>query len=256
MQPKQTTPIVDTETYIELDLPSKGLVYPTENFLSSGKIKLRYMKGKDENIFANPAYIKQGNVMEMLLKQLCAEPTFEPLDLIMTDKIYLLIAIRIMSLGAEFEVNNFSCSSCGTIHPKTNVDLSNIDDTEQIEFPLVNNVNEYEIQLPHSKDKIKLKILDGHGQMDLIAKLKRTNNSKLFSLLTSSLIVEHPVSKRYVYGEILDYVENLSPKDTQFIRKKIVEISGITEPSIKHLCSTCGAENKISVGLDESFFFQ
>ena len=38
----------------EIDLPSKGLLYPKDNPLSSGKIEMKYMTAKEEDILTNP----------------------------------------------------------------------------------------------------------------------------------------------------------------------------------------------------------
>ena len=39
----------------EVELPSKGLVYPKENPLSSGKVEIKYMTDKEEDILSNPS---------------------------------------------------------------------------------------------------------------------------------------------------------------------------------------------------------
>ena len=36
-----------------VELPSKGLVYPKENPLSSGKVEMKYMTAKEEDILTN-----------------------------------------------------------------------------------------------------------------------------------------------------------------------------------------------------------
>ena len=40
-----------------VELPSKGLVYDKENPLSSGKIEMKYMTAKEEDILTNQSYI-------------------------------------------------------------------------------------------------------------------------------------------------------------------------------------------------------
>ncbi len=37
----------------EVELPSKGLIYPKDNPLSSGKIEMKYMTVKEEDILSN-----------------------------------------------------------------------------------------------------------------------------------------------------------------------------------------------------------
>ena len=54
-----------TET---VELPSKGLLYPTENPLSSGKIEMKYMTAKEEDILSNQNYIRQGVVFDKLFQ--------------------------------------------------------------------------------------------------------------------------------------------------------------------------------------------
>ena len=49
-----------TET---IELPSKGLLYPKDNPLSSGKIEMKYMTAKEEDILTNQNYIKKGVVL-------------------------------------------------------------------------------------------------------------------------------------------------------------------------------------------------
>ena len=53
-----------------IDLPSKGLVYPPDNPLSKGKVEMKYMTAKEEDILTNQSYIKNGTVIDKLLKSL------------------------------------------------------------------------------------------------------------------------------------------------------------------------------------------
>jgi hypothetical protein len=45
-----------TET---IELPSKGLLYPSDNPLSSGTIEMKYMTAKEEDILTNQSYISE-----------------------------------------------------------------------------------------------------------------------------------------------------------------------------------------------------
>ena len=53
-----------------VDLPSKGLLYPSDNPLASGKIEMKYMTAKEEDILTNQNYIRQGVVVDKLLESL------------------------------------------------------------------------------------------------------------------------------------------------------------------------------------------
>jgi hypothetical protein len=45
-----------------IKLPSKGLVYPIDNPLSSGEVEIKYMTAKEEDILTNTNYIDKGIV--------------------------------------------------------------------------------------------------------------------------------------------------------------------------------------------------
>ena len=66
----------------EVELPSKGLIYPKENPLSSGKIEIKYMTAKEEDILTNQNYIKQGTVIDKLLKSLIVDKKINYDDLL------------------------------------------------------------------------------------------------------------------------------------------------------------------------------
>ena len=52
----------------EVELPSKGLIYPKDHPLSSGKVEIKYMTAKEEDILTNQAYIEKGTVLDKLLE--------------------------------------------------------------------------------------------------------------------------------------------------------------------------------------------
>ena len=53
-----------------IELPSNGLVYPKDNPLSSGKIELKYMTAREEDILTTQSYIKDGSVLDRLFQSL------------------------------------------------------------------------------------------------------------------------------------------------------------------------------------------
>jgi hypothetical protein len=48
----------------EIDLPSRGLLYPADSPLASGKVEMKYMTAKEEDILTNPNYIANGTVID------------------------------------------------------------------------------------------------------------------------------------------------------------------------------------------------
>ena len=92
---------IQTET---IELPSKGLIYPEDNPLSSGKVEIKYMTAKEEDILSNQTYIQNGTVLEKLLESVIVSK-INLKDLIIGDNNAVLIATRILGYGADYTVN-------------------------------------------------------------------------------------------------------------------------------------------------------
>ena len=57
-----------------VELPSKGLLYPEDNPLSSGKVEIKYMTAREEDILTNTSYITDGTVLDnIILKTICGQ---------------------------------------------------------------------------------------------------------------------------------------------------------------------------------------
>ena len=133
-----------------VDLPSKGLVYPKSNPLSSGKVEMKYMTAKEEDILTNQSYIERGTVMDKLLESLIINKEVNYEDIIVGDKNALLVAARILGYGGEYTFEYRG--------EQETVDLSELDNKPFDESLLVEpNKNEFEFELPRTKQKITYK---------------------------------------------------------------------------------------------------
>jgi len=90
-----------TET---IELPSKGLIYPSDNPLSSGTVEIKYMTAKEEDILTNQNYIANGSVLDKLLKSLIVSD-INYNDLLIGDKNAIMVSARILGYGAEYRFN-------------------------------------------------------------------------------------------------------------------------------------------------------
>jgi hypothetical protein len=57
-----------------ISLPSQGKVYPETNPLSSGKIEMKYMTAREEDILTSQNLIRQGIVLEKLMQSMIVSP--------------------------------------------------------------------------------------------------------------------------------------------------------------------------------------
>ena len=85
-----------------IDLPSGGKVYPKDSPLAEGKIELKYMTTKEEDILMSENLIKKGVVIDKLLDSLIVTKGVKQQDLILGDKNAVLVAARILAYGPEY----------------------------------------------------------------------------------------------------------------------------------------------------------
>jgi len=134
-----------------VDLPSKGLLYPEGSPLSSGKIEIKYMTAREEDILTSANLIKKGVVVEKLLESLIVDKSIKVDNLLIGDKNSILIASRILAYGKEYEVEIDG--------RKIEVDLTTLKDIPLDESITSKGSNEFEFELPATKRKLTFKLL-------------------------------------------------------------------------------------------------
>ena len=143
-----------------IDLPSKGLLYPSENLLSSGKIEMCYMTAKHEDILTNQSYIQKGIVVDKLLQALIISK-INYNDLVTGDKNAIMVAARVLGYGKDYTFNYG-----GDEHT---VDLTQIDNKP---FEHSNKgVNEFNFTLPSTGTNVTYKILTHGDEQKIQAEL-------------------------------------------------------------------------------------
>ena len=134
-----------------VDLPSKGLLYPKDSPLSSGKVEVKYMTAREEDILTSVNLIKKGLVVDKLLQSLIVDESVKIDDLLLGDKNAILIAARILAYGKEYGVE---------VEGQTvKVDLTTLKDNMLDESLVSPGVNEFEFELPATKRKLTFKLL-------------------------------------------------------------------------------------------------
>jgi len=133
-----------------IDLPSKGLLYPEDSPLSSGKVEMKYMTAREEDILTNVNYLEQGIVIDKLLESLVVSK-IDHNELLIGDKNALLIAARVLGYGKDYDIEYLG-------QPYT-VDLSELKLKELDESLFEKGKNEFEFTLPTTNTKIKFKLL-------------------------------------------------------------------------------------------------
>ena len=151
-----------------VDIPSKGKLYPKEHPFSSGKVEMRYMTAREEDIITSRTLIQKGIAFDRLLESLVVEKV--DLDtLLLGDKNALLIAARVLSYGKDYTIT--MTDNMNDKH-EIKVDLSNLNN-KPVDFKkFISNTRQFEVELPLSKRKVVVKINDGKDEKLIDADLK------------------------------------------------------------------------------------
>lgn len=152
-----------------IELPSRGLLYPEGHPLASGKIEIKYMTAREEDILSTQSYIKQGVVLDKLCEAVIVTKGVKFDDLLVGDKNALLLAARAYGYGPEYETK--VTTSAGNEVPIT-IDLSSVPHKVFDETLITPHVNEFEYKLPKAGNVIKFKILTVGDQKQIDASLK------------------------------------------------------------------------------------
>ena len=141
-----------------IDLPSEGKLYPEGHPLKDGKIEIKYMTAKEEDILTSQNLIKKGVVIDRLLDSLILTKGVTTDDLILGDKNAVMVAARILAYGPEYV--------CEVTNPNNGQTLNhtfNLADCPFKELPgdVDYSKNEFNLELPISKATLTLKFLTG-----------------------------------------------------------------------------------------------
>lgn len=232
-----------TET---IDLPSKGLIYSEDSPLSSGKVEIKYMTAREEDILTNQNYIKQGIVLDKLLESLIVDKKINIKDLIVGDKNALLIAARILGYGGEyvFSLGDESCI----------VDLSKLNNKDIDESLFIKGKNEFTFSLPHSNNKINFKLLNGHDEEKIdkeLESLKKISKNNIPELSTKLKYIITSINGNTDKKSIREFVdEYLLAIDSRAFRQYIKKI----QPDV-NLNYTMDSGEEVTIPINITFFW-
>ena len=207
-----------------IDLPSGGKVYSKDSPLADGKIELKYMTTKEEDILMSENLIKKGVVIDKLLDSLIVTKGVKQEHLVLGDKNAVLVAARILAYGPEYtaEVNNpknieqtvehtFNLTECPFKETVDGVDYSD---------------NSFDFETPIGKNKVKFKLLTGVEEKliekDLEQSKKFGYNTEISTRLRYTIIEVDGDNKPET---ITAFSQNMLARDSVALRNYIQEIS-------------------------------
>jgi len=247
-----------------IELPSKGKLYPEGSALSTGKVEMKYMTAKEEDILTSSNLIQKGVVIDMLLRALIVGNgegrKINYNDLVVGDKNAIMVAARVLGYGADYPVE-MSCPACG-VKQKQTVDLTTLENKNN-DLGSVDADGHFEFTLPTSKKVLTFKILT-HADESLVEteakrmKKKSIGGSGITYELTSRLkhmivAIDGDEDKK----NIRSFVDNeFLSRDSLAFRHHIEATSPDVDMTVYFECESCGHEDSsVQMPMNVHFFW-
>ena len=242
-----------------VDLPSQGYFYIDGHPLSSGKVEVKYMTAKEEDILTSQNLIQQGTVIDILLQSLIVDKTINIKDLLIGDKNAIMIAARILGYGKDYEVA-MKCPACGEKNDLI-IDLSQMPHKEIDFTQYEKGLNEFKSILPVSKREITFQLMTGRKDKSLEAELKglakfaakNGPSQELTTRLKHQIIA---IDGNRDTKAIRDFVDNeLMARDSLELRRQIKNIGPDVAMQFRFDCEHCGHDEVVDLPIDSGFFW-
>jgi hypothetical protein len=234
-----------------IDLPSEGRLYSKDHPCSNGKIEIKYMTAKEEDILTSQNLIKKGVVIDTLINSLIITEGVTSNDLLIGDKNAVMVAARILAYGPEYV--------CEIKDPNTGNDITqtfNLADCPFKKLPEGIKENKFEVELPVSKSKVVFKLLTGLEEKNIEDELnsQKKIGSDIVPELTTRL--RHCITS--VDGDdsqstINSFSVNILARDSMHLRKQISKVSPDIE--LTQRVDIGGEPVKVDIPMTVGFFW-
>lgn len=241
-----------------IDLPSQGYFYPANHPLSSGKVEVKMMTAKEEDILTNANYIKNGVVLDRLIESVLINKNVKPNDFLVGDKNAVFVALRRLAYGDNYGPLAVRCNACKEESREVTINLAEIK-TKEYDFDKINkHDNLFEFELPFGKHKIVFKLLTAKDESEIEGELKAASKMKIgASELTTRLrqtivSINGNTDKQY----IRKFIENeLLSRDSLALRQYIRTVTPNMDLTFEFVCPSCQNEERMGLPLTAQFFW-
>lgn len=248
----------------QVTLPSLGLPY--EGKIPGGQCTVYSMKTVDEKLFAG---INKRMDFEDVIDQLIARCTdikdLPPRELYLGDRLYLMMAIRMVSYGVNYAFQA-GCPSCNA---RQQYDVNLESDLEVKFADEAVWADPVEVTLPYSGDKVSIRLFRGDDERKIIKYADQQLKGKaalgdpayVFRLALHVIQVVSNEAERTimpdpkgVINKAIRYIENLDAPDSSAIRDAIEEHTPGLMMALNLSCRSCGNTYDLTLPMSGDFF--
>ncbi len=241
--------------YETIDLPSGGKFYPENSPLASGRIDIKLMSAKEEDILTSSNLIAKGLVFDRLYESLVLTPGAKIDDILTGDINAIMVASRILGYGKDYDIA-VTCPACG-IGEVITVDLTNFEDrkttgtAEQVgkhfvvTLPVSGAKVEFQL-LTRGMEKAMQKDLDAYAKINSEYIPERTTFFKAIVVSVNGSTDKPSISK---------FVDQLLVKDAKALREEYLAVKPDINFNFEYTCSSCSNTSSVGLPISTSFFW-
>tara|TARA_R100000030_G_scaffold28762_1_gene21263 strand:+ start:577 stop:1317 length:741 start_codon:yes stop_codon:yes gene_type:complete len=233
-----------------VELPSKGYFYFDGHPLSSGKVEVKYMTAKEEDILTSQNLIQQGIVIDKLLESLIVDKSIKIDDMLIGDKNAIMVAARVLGYGKDYE---FTYDG-----EEQSVDLSKLEPVDMDFSKFTKGKNEFNFKLPNSEREITFKLLNGGDEKKVTdeiqarEKISKEQSSELTTRFKHMILsVDGKSDKKHINN----FIDNeFLSRDSLAFRQYLSSITPDVDMTTKVIDST-GKESEVTIPVTVRFFW-
>lgn len=261
--------------WVEAKLPSRGLLNPHpetgEPLIEGGVVEIRKLKTKEESILMSQG--AEGlERFDIILKQCTRIPNgVKPLDLLITDRMALILALRTHTFGPHYKFP-FKCQYCNQM---SNHKMNIVEELEEKAPDLIaerlyadgkiDSVDDYMLEEPFSVEltdcekTVELRFLRGHDEKNIAARSKRmmmqsndpTDPSYIYRIALQIVTVD---GEKRQLPELERFVREMDGGDGARMRIRMDALEPGIDIRIYPTCRHCGATNEMGMPFSAEFF--
>ncbi len=233
-----------------VELPSKGHFYLDGHPLSKGKVEIKYMTAKEEDILTSQNLIQQGTVIDTLLQSLIVDKSIKIDDMLIGDKNAIMVASRILAYGKDYEFEYDGIQQ--------SVDLSKLNSKSIDLDSHPKGVNDFSFALPNSERKLTFKLLNGRDEKEISLELKareKISKERGSELTTRLKKIIKSVDGKTDLSYINNFVDNeFLSIDSLAFRKNLTSITPDVDMRTK-IKNSAGKEVEVTIPVTLRFFW-
>ena len=261
--------------WVPAKLPSRGLLNPNpetgEPLIEDGIVQIRKLKTKEESILMSQG--AEGlERFDIVLKNCTNIPNgVLPLDLLITDRMAIILALRVHTFGPHYSFN-FKCQYCNQMG-KYNLNI--IEDLEEKSPDIVaeklfaagkiDAVEDYQLKEPFEVDlkecgkTVELRFLRGFDEKKIASRSKRmmmqsndpTDPSYIYRIALQVVAID---GDKRPLPEVERFIRELDSGDTARMRIKTDDYEPGIDIRIYPTCRGCSATNEMGLPFTAEFF--